>query len=35
MKILGIGNASRAVICKADEDFLDKNKLTKYNEINF
>tara|TARA_B100000123_G_scaffold164235_1_gene121599 strand:- start:262 stop:1191 length:930 start_codon:yes stop_codon:yes gene_type:complete len=29
MKILGIGNAIVDVICKVDEDFLDKNKLTK------
>ena len=29
MKILGIGNAIVVVICKVDEDFLDKNKLTK------
>ena len=29
MKILGIGNAIIDVICKVDEDFLDKNKLTK------
>ena len=28
MKILGIGNAIVDVICKVDEDFLDKNKLT-------
>ena len=29
MKILGIGNAIVDVICRVDEDFLDKNKLTK------
>ena len=29
MKILGIGNAIVDVICKVDEDFLDKNKLRK------
>ena len=29
MKILGIGNAIVDVICKVDEDFLNKNKLTK------
>ena len=29
MKILGIGNAIVDVICKVDEDFLVKNKLTK------
>ena len=29
MKILGIGNAIVDVICKVDEDFLDKNQLTK------
>ena len=29
MQILGIGNAIVDVICKVDEDFLDKNKLTK------
>ena len=29
MKILGIANAIVDVICKVDEDFLDKNKLTK------
>ena len=29
MKILGIGNAIVDVICKVDEDFLTKNKLTK------
>ena len=29
MKLLGIGNAIVDVICKVDEDFLDKNKLTK------
>ena len=29
MKILGIGKAIVDVICKVDEDFLDKNKLTK------
>ena len=29
MKVLGIGNAIVDVICKVDEDFLNKNKLTK------
>ena len=29
MEILGIGNAIVDVICKIDEDFLKKNKLTK------
>ena len=29
MKILGIGNAIVDVICRVDENFLDKNKLTK------
>ena len=29
MKILGIGNAIVDVICRVEEDFLDKNKLTK------
>jgi len=29
MKILGIGNAIVDVICKIDDDFLDKNSLTK------
>jgi len=29
MKILGIGNAIVDVLCKVDEDFLTKNKLTK------
>ena len=29
MKILGIGNAIVDVICRVDEDFLNKNKLTK------
>ena len=29
MKILGIGNAIVDVLCRVDEDFLDKNKLTK------
>jgi sugar/nucleoside kinase (ribokinase family) len=29
MKILGIGNAIVDVICKVDEDFISKNKLTK------
>jgi len=29
MKILGIGNAIVDVICKVDESFLIKNKLTK------
>ena len=29
MKILGIGNAIVDVICRVDEDFLDKNQLTK------
>ena len=29
MKIIGIGNAIVDVICRIDEDFLIKNKLTK------
>ena len=29
MKILGIGNAIVDVICRVDEDFLDKNNLQK------
>ena len=29
MKILGIGNAIVDVICKVDENYLIKNKLTK------
>ena len=29
MKILGIGNAIVDVICKVDEKFIEKNKLTK------
>ena len=29
MKILGIGNAIVDVICKVDDNFLDKNNLTK------
>ena len=29
MKILGIGNAIVDVICKVDENFIEKNKLTK------
>ena len=29
MKILGIGNAIVDVICKVDDDFITKNKLTK------
>ena len=29
MKILGIGNAIVDVICKVDENFISKNKLTK------
>ena len=31
MKILGIGNAIVDVICKVEEDFIDKNNLTKSN----
>ena len=29
MKILGIGNAIVDVICKVEDDFIDRNKLTK------
>ena len=29
MKILGIGNAIVDVICKVDENFIEKNNLTK------
>ena len=29
MKVLGIGNAIVDVICKVDDDFLNKNGLTK------
>ena len=29
MKILGIGNAIVDVICKVDDNFLNKNRLTK------
>ncbi len=29
MKVLGIGNAIVDVICKVDDNFLNKNKLTK------
>jgi len=29
MRILGIGNAIVDVLCKVDDDFLDKNSLTK------
>ena len=29
MKVLGIGNAIVDVICKVEESFLSKNKLTK------
>ena len=29
MKILGIGNAIVDVICKIEDDFLEKNNLTK------
>ena len=31
MKILGIGNAIVDVICKVDEEFINKNNLTKSN----
>jgi len=33
MKILGIGNAIVDVICKVEDDFITKNKLTKNNQI--
>ena len=29
MKVLGIGNAIVDVLCRVDDNFLDKNKLTK------
>ena len=29
MKVLGIGNAIVDVICKVEEDFIEKNSLTK------
>ena len=29
MKILGIGNAIVDVLCKVEDDFLDRNSLTK------
>ena len=29
MKILGIGNAIVDVLCKVEDDFLEKNSLTK------
>ena len=41
MKILGIGNAIVDVICKVDDDFISKKKLTKgsmkliFDEIEF
>ena len=33
MKILGIGNAIVDVLCKVDDNFIQKNSLTKSTEI--